>query len=761
MPTDTKISSALTRLAASTFKLGGLLGARMDANEHRLLAVDETALLAPFRRSHAELVFDGAWAGEHLGKFLDAACIHLGFRVHEALREKVARCAAALIGAQAADGYLGAYRLEQRWSSWDVWVHKYGLIGLMSYHRLTGCEAALGAVVRAGDLLAGVFGDAPRQKNISAVGMHMGLASTSVLEPMCALYDLTSEPRYLEFCRYIVRSYEGGGASRLVSALLDHGEVHRTANGKAYEMLSNLVGLVDLHQLTGDSNVLRAVTNAWRDIVDHQLYPTGTVSAGEHFQQPGQLAYHHASNVGETCATVSWLQLNHRLLQLTGEARYGGEIERTVFNHLLAAQDPADGRFCYYTGLAGEKEFSSALLCCVSSGPRAIAALPDLVWARNESAIVLNILCAGAVSFPHKGAFVTLSIETNYPHTGDATLRIHSDAATGLRMRIRVPIGAHGLTARWSGKQQTAEDGEWLELNEEWAGDVVIDLSVQMATGAIAVQGAPERLMLFRGPQVLAFDCACNPDVASRHRIAIEEGTARSCDLVPGSNAAELNGLKGVVTHDGRYAYEPARLRLIPFSEARTYSASLPTRQNRDPLPLSAYERSAASHERPSDTREALTDECKTSFRALRSGVPSVAALVGFEDKDMGRVWFAVRTRPPHLVSRIIFRQGPIGADGGWFDTQERKPTIEIAMHPLDAFYSFLSDFYRAEWTTLAALDAYPDAAAANEGALKVGQEYEVRLASPVLAYAVRVIGAPARETVRCAGLAAYAPPPN
>jgi len=88
----------------------------------------------------------------------------------------------------------------------------------------------------------------------------------------------------------------------------------------------------------------------------------GTLSAAEHFQPNGRLLSLQSSNVGEMCVTVTWLQLNWRLLRLTGEARFGQEIERTVYNHLLAAQDGHNGNISYYTSWVGRKEFTDALL---------------------------------------------------------------------------------------------------------------------------------------------------------------------------------------------------------------------------------------------------------------------------------------------------------------------------------------------------------------------------------------------------------------
>src|SRR5262249_9178606 len=162
-------------------------------------------------------------------------------------------------------------------------------------------------------------------------GEHIGMAATSVLEPMCHLYRLSADARHLAFCNFIVRAYDQPQGPRIVASLLESVSVYRTANGKAYEMLSNLNGLVDLYRLTGEQRLLQAVERAWDDIVQHQMYRTGTVSAMEHFQPTGRLLSLQSSNVGETCATVTWLQLNWRLFRLTGAARFGQEIERTVY----------------------------------------------------------------------------------------------------------------------------------------------------------------------------------------------------------------------------------------------------------------------------------------------------------------------------------------------------------------------------------------------------------------------------------------------
>ena len=116
-----------------------------------------------------------------------------------------------------------------------------------------------------GDLLIATF---PAKKSILAAGTHVGMAATSVLEPIVLLYRFTGDDRYLEFARYIVKAWDEPGGPKIIATLLTEKKVNKTANGKAYEMLSNLVGLCELARATGDRKLLEPVTNAWKDIVE-------------------------------------------------------------------------------------------------------------------------------------------------------------------------------------------------------------------------------------------------------------------------------------------------------------------------------------------------------------------------------------------------------------------------------------------------------------------------------------------------------------
>ena len=65
---------------------------------------------------------------------------------------------------------------------WDVWTHKYNPIGLLSYYRVTGDKKALEASKRAADLMYETF--VAKKRSMRLAGAHMGMAATSVLEPI-------------------------------------------------------------------------------------------------------------------------------------------------------------------------------------------------------------------------------------------------------------------------------------------------------------------------------------------------------------------------------------------------------------------------------------------------------------------------------------------------------------------------------------------------------------------------------------------------
>jgi hypothetical protein len=556
-------------LSPSAIHLGGWLGHRVEINEkNRLLTVDTEPLLAGFRKKPGS----HPWIGEHVGKWMHAATLAWAYTGDPALREKLDRVAAELIRAQEPDGYLGTYLPGQRFglfpnADWDVWSHKYNLLGLLTYYQYTGNEAALTACRKMGDLLIATF---PAKKSILAAGTHMGMAATSVLEPIVLLYRATGDERYLQFARYIVKSWDEPHGPKIIATLLSQKRVDKTANGKAYEMLSNLVGVCELARATGDRALLEPVLNAWQDIVDKRLYLTGSASAGEHFRGDYVMPNGTDASICETCVTVTWIQLNLQLLRLTGEAQFGDELERAFYNHLAAAQHPNGSDWCYYTALEGQKPYAKGINCCHSSGPRGMALVPQAAYLRGHHAgrgghdvLLVSTLESSRATLELGGQKVTVEQTSEFPRRGESVLTLRLARPATFYIRVRVPAWARPLVLQVGGGAGGTSQGGWETVpSREWKDGDRIDLKFTLAAQLVlGTHGNAGRAAATWGPFVLACDQQRNAAGPPLNTLGFAEAQPR----VTLKSDRELTFEAKLVSGQGG---EPVAVSLTTFADA-------------------------------------------------------------------------------------------------------------------------------------------------------------------------------------------------
>lgn len=713
-------------LAPSEVRLQGYLGQRVASSEkNRLLRVDEEELLAGFRNRPGKQ----AWVGEHVGKWLHAATLAWVNTGDLELAAKTDRVAKELIKTQEPDGYLGTYTPDRRFglyprSDWDVWVHKYDLIGLLTHYRYTGDPAALEACRKIGDLLVHTFG--PGKKSILTAGTHVGMAATSVLEPMVLLYRATGDERYLDFSRYLVSAWDEPNGPKIIRTLATEKSVSKTGNAKAYEMLSNLVGLCELARATGERRYLEAPLAAWQDITAHHLYLTGSASSHEHFHADYELPNQQSANVGETCVTVTWIQLNAHLLRLTGEARYGDELERSYYNHLAAAQRPDGTQWCYYTSLEGTKPYGGVTNCCLSSGPRGMALAPQLAYLRYrqgaDDGIAVNLFDTSRVQVTLGGQAVTLQQESAFPRSGSSTLTLHTPTPAYFGLRFRSPAWARNFTLRVEGDNSgtLGLPGNWATLPaRRWKdGDRVTATWGMPARLVPGQHGNEGRAALTWGPLVLAYDEKRNPGLPPPRALAlVEAGTPPF--------ALKAEGLGLVFETRVRSAAEPApRAALfVPFAEAGSDGGRYQVWLRAPGAPLPPDTLFAFARESRSRRGNATGSICDDDPGTL---------VVTFNSERAEEDWFAVQRDAAVTVRRIVFAHGRTYHDGGWFDTSAGKPRVEIQREK------------GGPWEKAGVLEEYPATTATDARGLKDGQLFTVRLSQGVAAWGIRVAGKPA-----------------
>lgn len=727
-----KLSDVAEAPSPSAVRLEGWLGERVNVNEkNRLLQVDTVPLLAGFHKKPGS----HPWIGEHVGKWMHAATLAWAYTGDAALRQKLDRVAAELIATQEPDGYLGTYIPEQRFglfkgANWDVWSHKYNLLGLLTYHQFTGNKAALNACRKMGDLLIATF---PAQKSILAAGTHMGMASTSVLEPMVLLYRLTGEARYLEFSRYIVKSWDEPNGPRIIATLLQEKAVHKTGNAKAYEMLSNLVGLCELARTTGDRDLLKPVLNAWTDIVANRLYLTGSASAREHFMGDHVLPNEPGAHVGETCVTVTWIQLNWQLLRLTGEPKYGDELERALYNHLAAAQHPRGDDWCYYTALEGRKPYDKGITCCHSSGPRGMALAPQAAYlhhhANGTDTLLVSTFETSRATFQMGVELVTIEQMSEFPRRGVSVLTLRLGRPATFAVQMRAPAWAAPLVLEADLRGIESRGGRTFERAESRGGWTTVAarpwrdgdrITVKFNLGASLVlgdHGNTGRAALTWGPFVLAYDQGRNPGLPGASALGLVEAQP-PFTLMPGK---ELAFSTKVVS---RRSKETRPATFLTFADAGSDGSAYRVWMRAPGVAAVPNESLLAdgeeSRSRPGNANGSINDG---DFGSL---------VVTFDAKPAQEDWFAITLGEPVTLRRVVFAHGKNYHDGGWFDASAGKPKVQVQHAPGSA------------WETVGELADYPATTATNRRSLTPGQTFTLHLSSPVTVVGVRVTGTPA-----------------
>jgi uncharacterized protein len=776
--------------------LTGWMGTRIHVNEvNRLVKLDPDRLLEGFRSRPGR----HKWDGEHLGKWMHATTLAWANTGNSDLRAKLDYAAAELIKCQLPDGYLGTYVDAERWTEWDVWSHKYNLIGLITYMRYTGNMEPLPTCRRVGDLLCNTFGNESGKRDIIPAGIHMGMAPTSVLEPMVWLYRMTGEQRYLDFCKYILRAWEQPNGPKIISTLLKEKRVDRVGNNKAYEMLSCINGALEYHRTVGEPKILEAALHAWQDIVDKRLYITGTTSYREFFHADYNLP--NVNNVGETCVTVTWIQFNAHLLRLTGEARFAEQIERTVLNQLFGSQHPDGSAWGYYVQMQGKKPYNPELdgHCCGSSGPRGIALIPTFAVSADADGVVVNLYDSGTATLtlpergihaastdesessvelksnaqqqatlkrpegraPAESTAVTITTDTRYPSDERIRITVAPARPETFAVKLRIPSWCENPVVQVNGKNVETRMGKdgYAAIHREWKiGDEIqlrFKLEPRLVVGDFKNEG---KVAVLHGPLVLAADEALlggkgrelNAIGVAGPKLATLRVTPQAAptDLKswPRAQVFRINAVarppldsQSLLTSAATVKKDaPLQIGLVPFADAgaggSAYKIWLPYGQIRP-------------------SRNLLLDGIEIRSRRPNHGSVIDEFQTVSHTRNVRR-WphdfYGVELEEANTVARIVFVHGFTGQDGGWFDSSDGKPRIEIKSKP------------DGEWEFLCELKNYPATTATDAAGLADMDRILCDLEKPIEVFGIRVIGKaahgnnPKQNWTTCAELQAF-----
>ena len=363
------------------------------------------------------------------------------------------------------------------------------------------------------------------KRGIASTGNYRGMASCSILEPVVYIYNRTQKAKYLDFAHHIASEMNSsdGGPELISKALADVPVAQRFShpktwfsreNGmKAYEMMSCYVGLLELYKITGKEEYLEATKRTVQNIIDTEINIAGSGAAYECWfggKERQTLPTYHTM---ETCVTFTWMQICDRLLSLTGNSLLADEIERTMYNALMASFKGDASQISKYSPLvgwraAGEEQCGMHINCCNANGPRAFALIPQTMYRVVDNAIFVNLYAQSEATMEvgeKRKTQVQLVQNTTYPEAQTIEIDVNPKRESNFQVALRIPAWCdlEHVSVEVNGQAEKVAMHGWHIITRNWRAGDKITLQLDM-------RGRVETLnhcqAVVRGPVVLARD---------------------------------------------------------------------------------------------------------------------------------------------------------------------------------------------------------------------------------------------------------------
>ncbi|MHB1768416.1 MAG: beta-L-arabinofuranosidase domain-containing protein [Phycisphaerae bacterium] len=276
-------------------------------------------------------------------------------------------------------------------------------------------------------------------------------------------------------------------------------------------LLTSITPYLDQYRATGEKKYLDAVLGGWELYHTQWQHIGGAISICEVYAYPPKSAFLNLMN-GENCGSSFWISLNHGLHQLFPmEENYTNEIEKSLYNVLIANQDGTSG-IRYHTNLNGRKELGTAQnTCCEGQGTRQLGSLPEYIYSVTSDGVYVNLFANSTIGWRQKGQSFKLNMAAEFPFQPEVKLRMGTAIPTRANIRIRIPQWAASDMPIYINEKVavTGKPGSYQSLDRTWSDGDTINFTLPMGfrislyTGMDQVVGGL-RYGLEYGPILLA-----------------------------------------------------------------------------------------------------------------------------------------------------------------------------------------------------------------------------------------------------------------
>ncbi len=419
------------------------------------------------------------WRGEYWGKMMRGGCLVYEYSKDAELYEILTESVKDMLTTAEEDGRVSSYPRESEFDAWDLWCRKYVILACEYYLDICKDEELKEQVIKfikdCADYIILHIGNGENQKNINdATRSWFGLNSSSILEPIVKLYNITHNKKYLDFATYIVD--EGGTKDINIFQLAYENKVYPYQYGisKAYEMISCFEGLLEYYYATKIEWCKIAVINFADAIRKTEISVIGCSGiTHELFDYTmARQTVRQDTVLQETCVTVTWIKFCSRVLELTDDSKYADCIEQSFYNAYLGSFNtehkiysyprkkrddivdiplPVDSYSPLLSGVRGVFIGGYQVMpdltyygCCNCIAAAGVGVFMKNMVTANKNSITVNFFENGHATVTLNGTKVEITQKTDYPTDGKIEIFVKTAKPIEFELRVRIP--------EWTGK---------------------------------------------------------------------------------------------------------------------------------------------------------------------------------------------------------------------------------------------------------------------------------------------------------------------
>lgn len=453
----------------------------------------------------------------------------------------------------------GGFDLNGLWSPWYV-EHKI-FAGLRDAYRYTGNQTALDVEIKFAGWAESIVSKLDDEQTQKMLATEFG----GMNEVAADLYADTGDARWL--------ALSGKFEQRAMIDPLAAGQ--DVLGGKhANTQVPKMIGSLARYIYTGDETDHKAATYFWGEVALHHSFATGGHGKNEYFSGPDKLNDYIDGRTAETCDVYNMIKMSRTLFSVDPDIRYADFHERALFNHILASQDPEDGRVCYMVpvGRGVQHEYQQKFddfTCCVGTGMESHALHGYGIYYESGDKLWVSLYVPTRANWEAKG--VQLEMSTDFPMGESASLKITSKSPKKFTLALRRPYWAGaGFSVKVNGQVQKdlPKPDSYVEITRAWKSGDTVELVLPKTLRKEPLPDNPERFALMWGPLVLAGDLGAE---TFRERDGEGWKVAANAPVLVAANQSVENWLKPVAGKPGTFLTSDVGLTtditFIPFYE--------------------------------------------------------------------------------------------------------------------------------------------------------------------------------------------------